>query len=174
MKEIYKGCGTLENRKEFASLILELQKINGGPTPLGYKVGNVIPLPEPKNTRLWEHLYHWSQMYLGLPNSQKILSIVHGNTKSERAESFEELCEDAKLHIAMFLYKYLWRKYSVEKDPETKLGTVISTARFGFQGWYNSSYNKIRSIVVLSSDLAEEPPVYPQGRKVGGSKSVIQ
>lgn len=142
MYDKYQG-NPIEEREAFAKLIVMLQEKNGGVCEAGQKIKDIIPLDEPYNTQLWEHLYHWMTLYIGLPNTQDTLREIYGNPIVDRGdESYHDLCEDCKWHIASFVYKYFWRKWTREEDPECKLGIIISTAQWGFYEWLKEHDNE--------------------------------
>lgn len=160
----------IEERLEFQELILKLQALNGGIKPIHSKVGEIKNLPEPDHTRLWEHLYHWCTLYIGLPNTQKKISMIYGNadTNSEYDDSFHDLCEDCKLNLCHFVYRYFWRKYSKESDPEAKLGIIISCCKWGFVEWLkdHDSHANIKNHLVYGRDIENIRPNISGGKKV--------
>lgn len=125
MEKLY-GELTREQAKDFDSLILELQELNGGPVPERKIVKRIKPLGPGKNERLWKYILHCCELVIVSPMYHKVLKKVAAmdpfNTK-------EEILEDWKLNIAPYVYRYVWRKYHHSEKCEY----AITTARFALQ-----------------------------------------
>ena len=143
------GEFTADERADFNSLLLELQKLNGGPVPRRKTVSlsKIKSLPPAKNERLWRYMLHGIKLFLMLPNRRMQLKGLSDNNPYNDKESF---IEQLQLDLAPFVYSYMWRRYHATEKPE---GYIITTARFAWITFLTTRGNE--AAVVPLDNLGE-------------------
>lgn len=152
----YKGKLTQEQLLELESLIMELQKLNGGPLPKGTVMSEFKALPEPKNTKLWEYILHMCKLYVMLP---KTLDEVRAFAAQDEYNDITDYVEDITLKIAIYVMRYVWRHYIPgQVGKQTNMidcGYVFTTAAFGWKSW-KSERVSVTNTVPFDDDIDKE------------------
>lgn len=155
MKTLKKHNGKLSEKEllELDDLLYELQQINNGPIPERQQVKHQKPLPEPKNTKLWEYLLHMVKLTIMLPDN---LEAIRKIAKDDPYNTIDDYIKDLPLQLMPFTLKYVWRRWEHRRVcPATGIvdcGYVITTAKFAFVDW-KSSRTSVRGAIPLDNEV---------------------
>ena len=152
LKEHY-GKLTQQELLELDDLIYELQQLNGGPVKDRVQVPKFVPLPEPKNTKLWEYVMHMIKLFCVLPGTmreiRKMAAVDPYNT-------MEDLLEELPIQLSPFVMRYVWRKWEhrlvCPKTGIVDCGYVISTAKWAWMTW-KASQKSVKNQIPIDEEL---------------------
>lgn len=158
---------TPEQYQDFDALMLKLKGLNSNFKPRqSVKYSDIKPLPEQENVRLWEYLLHISQIVV---LSKKCFPIIRKIVTKDNSVTMDDVVQEAKMDVALFLYKNLWRNYKT--DPSGKPNLAFKDAYWGFVEWkhpYLLRLNLIK-LVDLKNDTALDGPQYAEKTPIRGS-----